>query len=235
MFVESVSFPAAFAAGVLSFFSPCILPLVPSYFSFICGYAVEDLAKERLRAKVFASTVLFVCGFSVVFILMGATASMLGKLLNAHRGTIQIIGGLAIILLGVHLTGLFRIRRLEREKRIHLEKRPLRFFGAVLIGMAFAVGWSPCIGPLLGAILIMAGNQETVSQGTILLGVYSIGLALPFLALSVFINYMFRFMIRLKTVVRYMNPAAGIVLITLGLLLVTDTLNRFAGYLQAIL
>ncbi len=219
----------------MSFFTPCVLPLIPSYFSFICGYAVEDLTQDRLRAKVFLSTALFVCGFSTVFILMGASASMLGNLFNTYRGSLRIVGGLVVILLGVHLTGLFRIRGLDLEKRIHLEKRPFQFFGAFIIGTAFAAGWSPCIGPLLGAILIMAGNQETVRQGIVLLAVYSLGLAIPFLVLSVFIKYMFRFMSRLKTVLRYLNPAAGVMLIAIGLLLVTDNLNRFAGYLQELL
>jgi len=238
MFVESVSFPAAFAAGLLSFFSPCVLPLIPSYFSFICGCSMEDLAEDHglsLRAKVLVSTTLFVCGFSLVFILLGASASMLGNVLNTYKGLLRIIGGLIIILLGVHLTGLFRIRGLDIEKRIHLKKRPFQFFGAFLIGMAFAAGWSPCIGPLLGAILIIAGNQETVRQGIVLLGVYSLGLAIPFLVLSVFVNYMFRFLSRLKTVLKYLNPTAGVVLIGIGLILVTDNLNLFAGFLQELL
>jgi cytochrome c-type biogenesis protein len=238
MFVESVSFPAAFAAGLFSFFSPCVLPLIPSYFSFICGCSMEDLTEEygiSIRAKVFISTTLFVCGFSLVFILLGASASILGTVLNTYRGLLRVIGGLIIILLGVHLTGLLRIRGLDIEKRIHLKKRPFQFFGAFLIGMAFAAGWSPCIGPLLGAILIIAGNQETVRQGIVLLGIYSLGLAIPFLVLSVFVNYMFRFLSRLKTVLRYLNPTAGVVLIGIGLLLVTDNLNLFTGYLQDLL
>lgn len=238
MFVESVSFSAAFAAGLLSFFSPCVLPLIPSYFSFICGCSMEDLAEDHglsLRAKVFVSTTFFVCGFSLIFILLGASASIVGNVLNTYKGLLRIIGGLIIILLGVHLTGLFRIRGLDIEKRIHLKKRPFQFFGAFLIGMAFAAGWSPCIGPLLGAILIIAGNQETVHQGIVLLAVYSLGLAIPFLVLSVFVNYMFRFLSRLKTVLKYLNPTAGVVLIGIGLLLVTDNLNLFAGYLQELL
>jgi cytochrome c-type biogenesis protein len=238
MFVQSVSFSAAFVAGLLSFFSPCVLPLIPSYFSFICGCSMEDLAEDHgisIRAKVFISTALFVCGFSLVFILLGASASMLGTVLNTYKGLFRIIGGLIIILLGVHLTGLFRIRGLDIEKRIHLKKRPFQFLGAFLIGTAFAAGWSPCIGPLLGAILIIAGNQETVRQGIFLLGVYSLGLAIPFLVLSVFINYMFRFLSRLKTVLRYLNPTAGVVLIAIGLLLITDNLNLLTGYLQELL
>jgi len=238
MFVESVSYPAAFVAGHLSFFSPCVLPLIPSYFSFICGCSMEDLTEKHglsLRAKVLTSTTLFVGGFSLVFILLGASASMLGTVLNTYKGLFRIAGGLIIILLGIHLTGLLRIRGLDIEKRIHLKKKPFQFFGAFLIGMAFAAGWSPCIGPLLGAILIIAGNQETVRQGIVLLGVYSFGLAIPFLLLSAFINYVFQFLSRVKTVLKYLNPTAGVVLVAIGLLLVTDNLNLFTGYLQELL
>ena len=199
---------------------------------------MEDLTEDHglsIRAKVLTSTTLFVCGFSLVFILLGASASMLGTALNTYKGMFRIIGGLIIILLGIHLTGLLRIRGLDIEKRIHLKKRPFQFFGAFLIGMAFAAGWSPCIGPLLGAILIIAGNQETVRQGIVLLSVYSLGLAIPFLVLSVFVNYLFRFLSRMKTVLRYLNPTAGVVLIAIGLLLVTDNLNLFTGYLQELI
>ena len=238
MFVESVSFPAALLAGLLSFFSPCVLPLIPSYFSFICGCSMEELTNDMvvsLRKRVIVSTIFFVCGFSLVFILMGASASMLGNLFFAYKGPVRIIGGGIIILLGIHLIGLFRIPGLDVEKRFHLNKRPVRIFGAFLIGMAFAAGWSPCIGPLLGAILILAGNQETVRQGVVLLGVYSLGLAAPFVIFSIGINYIFRVTTKLGKTLKYLNPAAGIILIMVGLLLVTDNLNLIAGYLQEIL
>lgn len=199
---------------------------------------MEDLTEGRdlsQKAKVFTATILFVCGFSLIFILLGASASMLGNVLNTYKGSLRFIGGLIIILLGVHLTGFLRIPGLDFEKRFHLDKRPLQFFGAFIIGMAFAAGWSPCIGPLLGAILIMAGNQDTIQQGIVLLGIYSLGLAIPFLILSVFVNYMFRFLARLKKVLKYLNPTAGVILIIVGLLLVTDNLNLIAGYLQDLL
>jgi len=238
MFIESVSYPAALAAGLLSFFSPCVLPLIPSYFSFICGYSTEELRQEpvlSLRSRVFSSTILFVFGFSLVFILLGASASMLGGMLNTYRVPVRIVGGLVVILLGFHLMGLFRIRRLDFEKRFHMQKRPFRFFGAFLIGMAFAAGWSPCIGPLLGAILIMAGNQETVRQGILLLGIFSLGMALPFLVLAVFVDSLFQFLGKTRKLLKYLNPVAGIVLVVIGVLLVTDNLNLFAAYLQEII
>ena len=199
---------------------------------------MEDLAEGgtlSLKAKVVTATILFVCGFALIFILLGASASILGNVLNTYKGSLRFIGGLIIVLLGVHLTGLLRIRGLDIEKRFHLEKRPFQFFGAFIIGMAFAAGWSPCIGPLLGSILIMAGNQDTIQQGVVLLGIYSLGLAIPFLILSIFVNYMFRFLAKVKTVLKYLNPTAGVILIIVGLLLITDNLNLLAGYLQDLL
>ena len=191
MFTEAVSFPAAFLAGFLSFLSPCVLPLIPAYFTFITGFSLEELTENRhseIRKKVVFSTVSFVCGFSLVFILMGASASYLGGLIYNYRETIRIIGGILIILMGVHLTGIIRIPGLDVEKRIHMDKKPLHFLGIFIIGMAFGAGWSPCIGPLLGSILIIAGSQETVRQGIVLLAIYSAGLALPFIIMSVFIH-----------------------------------------------
>jgi cytochrome c-type biogenesis protein len=152
MFTEAVSFPAAFLAGFLSFLSPCVLPLIPAYFTFITGCSLEELNENRnseIRKKVVFSTVSFVCGFSMVFILMGASASYLGGLIYNYRETIRIIGGILIILMGVHLTGIIRIPGLDVEKRIHMERKPLHFLGTFIIGMAFGAGWSPCIGPLL--------------------------------------------------------------------------------------
>ena len=231
MFTETVTYPAAFLAGLLSFLSPCILPLIPAYFSFITGYSIEKLVaidNDEIRQRVFFSTLSYVMGFSIVFVLMGASASYLGKLFYQHKDIFRIAGGLLIILLGIHLTGIIRIRKLDVEKRIHLEKKPLHFLGTFFVGMAFGVGWSPCIGPLLGAILVVAGSQETVRQGVLLLGVYSAGLALPFIIISVCIQSLLRFIKKAARVVKYVNATAGILLILMGLLLVTDRLYLLA-------
>lgn len=227
MLPETVSYPAAFIAGLLSFLSPCILPLIPAYFTFITGFSLEDLTGDRsgdIRSKVILSTVSYVLGFSLVFILLGASASYLGAFIFEYREWIRIIGGGFIILLGIHLTGLIRIQSLEFEKRIHLEKKPVHFLGTFIVGMAFGAGWSPCIGPLLGSILIIAGSQETVWEGVALLGVYSSGLAIPFLIMSVFINFLLAFMKKASRAIRYVNVLAGILLILVGLLLITDKL-----------
>jgi cytochrome c-type biogenesis protein len=231
MLTEAVSFPAAFLAGLLSFFSPCVLPLIPAYFTFITGYSLEELTEGNIeiRKKVILSTISFVLGFSVVFILMGGSASYLGGLIYKYKNLIRIIGGVLIIILGIHLTGVFRIRSLEFEKRIQIQKKPIHFLGTFIIGMAFGAGWSPCIGPLLGSILIVAGSQETIGQGMVLLGVYSAGLALPFVIISVFINFLLVFMKRASRVLKYVNVVAGILLILVGLVLVTNKLYLFSS------
>jgi cytochrome c-type biogenesis protein len=232
MFTQTVSFPAAFVAGLLSFFSPCVLPLIPAYFTFITGFSIEELTEEynsEIRKKVFLSTFLFVLGFSLVFILMGASASYLGGLMYTYKKLIRIIGGILIIILGIHLTGLIRIPGLDFEKRMTLEKKPLHFLGTLIIGMAFGAGWSPCIGPLLGSILIIAGSQETVLQGIILLGIYSAGLAIPFIIISIFINFLLIFIKKASKVLKYVNVAAGVILIVVGLILVSNKLYVFSG------
>ena len=232
MFTEAVSFPAAFLAGFLSFLSPCVLPLIPAYFTFITGFSLEELTENRnseIRKKVVFSTVSFVCGFSLVFILMGASASYLGALIYNYRETIRIIGGILIILMGVHLTGIIRIPGLDVEKRIHMDKKPLHFLGTFIIGMAFGAGWSPCIGPLLGSILIIAGSQETVRQGIVLLAIYSAGLALPFIIISVFIHLLLMVIKKASRFLQYVNAAAGILLIIMGMILVTNKLYVFFG------
>jgi cytochrome c-type biogenesis protein len=232
MFTQTVSFPAAFVAGLLSFFSPCVLPLIPAYFTFITGFSIEELTEKynsEIRKKVFLSTFLFVLGFSLVFILMGASASFLGGLMYTYKKLIRIIGGILIIILGIHLTGLIRIPGLDFEKRITLEKKPLHFLGTLIIGMGFGAGWSPCIGPLLGSILIIAGSQETVWQGVILLGIYSTGLAIPFIIISIFINFLLTFIKKASKVLKYVNVVAGVVLIVVGLILVSNKLYVFSG------
>jgi cytochrome c-type biogenesis protein len=232
MFTEAVTFPAAFLAGFLSFLSPCVLPLIPAYFTFITGFSLEELTEKHnseIRKKVVFSTVSFVCGFSLIFILMGASASYLGSLIYNYRQTIRIIGGILIVLMGVHLTGIIRIPGLDVEKRIHMEKKPLHFLGIFIIGMAFGTGWSPCIGPLLGSILIIAGSQETVRQGIVLLAIYSAGLALPFIILSLFIHLLLKAIKKASRFLKYINATAGILLIIVGLILVTNKLHVFIG------
>lgn len=232
MTFDTISYPAAFLAGLLSFFSPCVLPLIPAYFTFITGFSLEELTADTnvaIRKKIFFSTLAYVSGFSLVFILMGASASFLGGLIYSYKEYIRIIGGIFIIILGIHLTGALRIPGLEFEKRITVSKKPLHLVGTFIIGMAFGVGWSPCIGPLLGSILIVAGSRETVWQGVMLLATYSAGLALPFIIISIFINYLLQIMKKASRILKYVNAAAGVLLILVGLILLTNKLYIFSG------
>lgn len=222
MFAESISYPAALLAGLLSFFSPCILPLIPAYFTFITGFTLDELTGSGIgiRKKVVLSTFAYVLGFSFVFILMGASASFLGSFIQFYSEAIRIVGGILIVFLGLHLTGWLRFNALEFEKRVHLDKKPIHFMGTFLVGMAFGAGWSPCIGPLLGSILIIAGSKETVYEGIALLSVYSFGLAIPFVVMSFFINAMLSFLKKAKRALKYFNRIAGILLILVGLSLI---------------
>ncbi len=227
MFSDAVTWPAAFAAGLLSFFSPCILPLIPAYFTFITGFSLDELtgASTRVRTRVIVSTLAFVVGFSIVFVALGASASAAGALIASHTQAIRIVGGALIIVFGAHLTGWIRIPFLAVEKRAHLHQKPLHAFGTVLIGMAFGAGWSPCIGPLLGSILVLAGNRETIGEGMGLLAVYSSGLAVPFMTMSVFIHLLLTFLKRARNVLPYVNKVAGGLLIVIGIALIAGRLG----------
>ena len=232
MFTESISYSAALIAGLLSFFSPCILPLIPAYFTFITGFSLDELTEAQgtgVRVRIILSTLSYVLGFSMIFILMGASASFLGGAIFKYRDVIRIIGGMAIMLFGVHMTGLFRFRALEFEKRLNMPKKPIHFLGTFIVGMAFGAGWSPCIGPLLGSILIVASNQDTVSQGIGLLSVYAAGLAIPFLVLSIFIDSLITLIKKVSWSMKYINVTAGVLLLILGLLLVTNKLNLISA------
>lgn len=232
MFAVTVSYSAAFAAGLLSFFSPCVLPLIPAYFSFITGMSLEELTENYhagIRKKVIVSTLAFILGFSVVFVLLGASASFLGNLTHAYRDYIRIAGGIIIIVLGIHLTGLVRIPFLEFEKRLHLKSKPLNIFGTFLVGMAFGAGWSPCTGPQLGSILAIAMGKETIGQGVVLLAIYSAGLAIPFVIISVFINYLLVFVKKATRFMKVFNTVAGSILILAGCLLLANKLYLLTG------
>ena len=223
--IDEISFTTAIMAGLLSFFSPCILPLVPSYFTFIAGASFEEITHNpdaALRRKIIMATLAFVLGFSTIFILLGASATYLSGLLFTYKSYLRILGGCLIIVFGLHLTGIVQIRFLHTEKRFQLKQKPLHFLGAFIIGMAFGAGWSPCIGPMLGSILILAGNEDTVAKGVLLLALYSAGLAVPFMVLSLGTNYLVQFVRRTTRIMRAVNVVAGTLLIATGILLITD-------------
>ncbi|WP_299983133.1 cytochrome c biogenesis CcdA family protein [Desulfobacula sp.] len=224
MFAETITYPAALFAGLLSFFSPCILPLIPAYFSFITGLSLDELTedKKETRQKVILSTLFYVAGFSFIFILFGASASFLGGFASKYSWVIRYMGGGIILVFGLHLLGVINIKGFNFEKRIHVKKKPFHLMGTFVIGMAFGAGWSPCIGPMLGSILIVAGNQDTVLEGVSLLAIYSAGLAIPFLIMSFFINSLLEIMKRATKFIGVINKISGILLIVIGLLLIFD-------------
>ena len=228
---EPVGLWVALAGGVLSFLSPCVLPLVPSYLSFVTGMSLEDLQGGVDRRATFMHSLLFVLGFSIIFIALGASASFLGSFLYNYKVWIARVGGAVIIVLGLHLTGVFKIAPLLRERRVHVNDKPAGYLGTIGVGAAFGAGWTPCIGPILGSILGLASTQDTVWAGVSLLSVYSLGLAIPFLisalALDLFLSAFSRFRRFLPAV----EKGAGVMLIILGLLLVTGRWTWLNGLL----
>jgi len=230
VFTENITYSAALVAGLLSFFSPCILPLIPAYFSFITGLTLDELTqdKKEVRQKVILSTLFYVAGFSFIFILFGASASFLGGVASQYSWAVRYLGGGIIIVFGLHLLGIINIKGFNCEKKIHVKEKPMQLMGTFVIGMAFGAGWSPCIGPLLGSILIVAGNQDTVLKGVSLLAVYSAGLAIPFIIMSFFINSILGIMKRATRFIGALNKASGILLIVIGLLLIFDKFRLLA-------
>ena len=231
--LSEVSLMAAFLAGLLSFISPCVLPLVPGYISFISGISLEDIENKRQQNKntIIISSLFFIIGFSLVFILLGATATLLGSFLLEKAFILKKVAGLIIIFFGIHMSGLYRIKFLDYEKRIYTNTRPVNIIvGPFLMGLAFAFGWTPCIGPILAGILVYAGTQETVSQGILLLSLYSAGLGIPFLLTALAINKFYLFSNKIKKHFKVMEIVGGALLILIGGLILTDNLQKIVYY-----
>ncbi|MDH4017665.1 MAG: cytochrome c biogenesis protein CcdA [Actinomycetota bacterium] len=230
--------PLAFAAGLLSVFSPCVLPLMPAYLSLVSGISVEEMElgvhNHELRRKVMRACVGFVLGFSVVFVTLGIGAVALGQTVRAWRievwgiemGISQ-LAGVLIIVLGLHMTGLVPIKQLYRDARVQYDMKHHHFAETFLVGAGFALGWSPCVGPILSSVLTMAGSRETVIEGTVLLSIYSAGLAVPFLAAGWSIETFFNTFARVKRHFRKLEIASGSILMVGGLLLATNSLTAF--------
>jgi cytochrome c-type biogenesis protein len=227
---ESVSLAVAFAAGVLSFLSPCVLPLIPSYVGFLTGMTAEEVQVRRGTALLHA--LWFVGGFTLIFVALGASASALGVVLLASQHWISRVGGVLVILFGLYLVGALRPAFLMRERRVHLARKPLGYLGSSVAGVAFGAAWTPCIGPILGAILTLAATRASIGQGTALLGVYALGLAVPFLLTAFALDRFLVWFQRVRPYIRWVERVAGVMLIVLGLLLVTDRFTLLAGYLQ---
>jgi cytochrome c-type biogenesis protein len=218
-------------AGIFSFLSPCVLPLVPSYLSFVTGMSLEDLQDGVDRKATFIHSLLFVAGFSIIFITLGASASFLGVFLRVYEVWIARVGGVLIFILGLHLMGIFRIAPLMRERRVHVNDKPAGYLGTLGVGAAFGAGWTPCIGPVLGAILTLAGTQDTVWSGVLLLSVYSLGLAIPFLVSALALDFFLGAFSKFRRFLPIVEKASGVMLIILGLLLATGSFTILSTYL----
>ncbi|HEY8548501.1 MAG TPA: cytochrome c biogenesis protein CcdA [Vicinamibacterales bacterium] len=225
---DDVSLLAAFIAGILSFISPCVLPLVPGYLSFVSGVSLDQFRTPGpnpelagATRRVFTASLAFVVGFSIVFVILGAAASSLGKLVYSQYGVLSKVAGTLVILFGLHTMGVLRIPWLYREARVETRK-PAGLLGALLVGFAFAFAWTPCIGPILGAILALASQEETVSTGMLLLAVYSAGLGIPFLATSLAVNRFFEAFKRIRKHYKTIEVGAGLLMVTIGVLILTN-------------
>ncbi len=224
---EHVAYIGAFTAGFLTFLSPCILPLIPSFIAYIAGVSYGDMKDGRIdvRVKTISHTVFFITGFSIVFILMGLTATALGKALFAYQKYIRIGGGALIILFGLTLSGILKIGFMEKGFHIRVRAGKATYFGSFLVGVTFAAAWTPCAGPLLGSILVIAGTEGSAAEGVKLLALYSAGIGLPFLITAVAMQMFLGYVNRFKNAMAYVNKAAGAILILVGVLIMTDALN----------
>lgn len=232
----SLDIPTCFAAGVASFLSPCVLPLVPGYVSFMSGLSLEELSRGADRGLVMRraglGSVFFVLGFSAVFTALGASASAAGHLLAAHMAVLSKIAGLTVIVFGLHTAGVITIPFLYYEKRFSSSSLPPGYAGSFLMGLAFACGWTPCIGPILAGILALAATQETVARGMVLLAVYSLGLGVPFLLTGFGINAFLSFFARYKRYILWGQRLAGALLVTVGALILSNRLSTLTQLLQ---
>jgi cytochrome c-type biogenesis protein len=237
--VESPTFLAAFVAGVLSFISPCVLPLIPGYLSYISGLTLDEMqgtgesamSLGTARRRVLSASIFFILGFSFVFICVGAAASVLGQYMLERQRLLAKIAAVIVILFGLHTMGVLRIGWLYSEKRVQVERKPTTLFGAFFVGLAFAFGWTPCIGPILAGILAIAGTQQTVGQGVRLLAVYSAGLGLPFLLTALAINQFFTVFKRIRRHYHAIEVVSGLLLVLIGVLIFTNRFTLIAKWL----
>jgi cytochrome c-type biogenesis protein len=233
--MTDINILVAFTAGIFSFLSPCVLPLIPSYLSFISGVSLEDMrgprVGSRMRWRVAWNSLAFILGFSLVFVSLGASASLLAGFFLSYRSVIRVMGGIFILAVGIYLIGFVKISVLDRYLQFHLKDKPAGYLGSVLVGMTFGAAWIPCVGPILGAILTLAATSSEIGTGIFYLSTYAAGLALPFFLSAVAVNSFFEFSQKFRRYVQAVHVTAGILLIIVGLLLITDymiVLNIYA-------
>ena len=230
MDAASLGITISFTAGLLSFLSPCVLPLIPSYVSFITGLSIDDV--QHSRRVTLAHSLLFIAGFTIVFLALGATATVLGRLLLRHRDWVGRIGGVLVIVLGLYLLGVFNIGVFARERRVHIANKPLGYFGTLIVGMAFAAGWTPCIGPILGGVLTYTASSADLNRGLVLLFAYSLGLAVPFLLAALMIDRFMEAFQRYRGALAWISRASGVLLIAVGILMITGSMTVLSAWLQ---
>lgn len=238
---------AAFMGGLLSFLSPCVLPLIPAYISFVVGVSAEEIeeleknltdekaVEKKELLKTFINSLLFVAGFSCIFITMGASATAIGSFMLHKRLILEKVAGAIIVLMGLHLTHIFRIKAFDYEKKIHLKAKPAGAIGSVLVGMAFAIGWTPCIGPILASILTYAATQETTGYGMLLLGFYSLGFGIPFIITGLSVNSFFFWFDKIKKHLLWVERISGICLMLVGVLMLTNNFQRVTVFFMSII
>jgi len=237
--LTEVSYFGAFIAGLLSFLSPCVLPLIPSYITYITGLSFADLQNRNSTADARSIAIIhslaFIAGFTTVFVLLGASATYLGSFLSEHSVILRRGGGVLVMLLGLHLTGLLPITALLGEKRVNIQRKPAGYFGSYLVGLAFAAGWTPCIGPILAAILMLAAAEEKVWHGIVLLLLYSLGLGIPFFLSSLALQHFLTAFQRIKIYLRTLQVVTGLLLILVGGLIFTNGLSKLSGWLTVLM
>ena len=251
--MENVSLFGAFIAGVLSFISPCVLPLIPGYLSFISGVSLEEMRgmpvaaggggaavtagvsdtalNDAAKRQVVVTSLFFILGFSLVFVALGASATVLGQFLMDRLTVLGKIAGVLLVIFGLHTMGVFKINWLLQEKRVHMQSKPAGMVGAMIVGISFAFGWTPCIGPILSAILLVAAQQESVNQGIILLSIYSLGLAIPFLLTALAINQFFVAFSKIRRHYHTIEIVSGLLMIVIGVLIFTNRFTIIAQWL----
>lgn len=233
---SNITITSSFIAGLLSFLSPCVLPLIPSYITYITGLSFSDLQLEhpphKIRQMTILHSLLFIAGFTTVFVLLGASATYLGGFLQQHMGAIRKVGGILIVIFGIHVSGLIPINFLLGEKRVNIHRKPAGLIGSFAVGLAFAAGWTPCIGPILASILMVAATEETVSKGILLLFTYSMGLAIPFFLSSLAMHQFLTLFNKFKKFIRLFEITTGFLLILVGILIFTDFLNTIGSHLN---
>lgn len=232
---EPVTILVAFAAGLLSFLSPCVLPLIPSYISYITGITFGELTQQvlpkRVRFLTAVHSLLFIAGFTVVFVLLGASFTFLGGTLSQHQNIIKKIGGVIVILFGLHIAGIINLSFLERQKKFEVKSKPLGYLGSFLVGATFSLGWTPCVGPILSSILILSSTSEEIRKGIILLLSYSAGLGLPFFISSVLINNFLAYFQKIKKYLKVITVISGLFIVAIGVMILTDYFGRLTSYL----